>query len=234
MKDISKYRKQLNQQQTNLRRALTSIHVIEQGYDQFFTQHRMLHSERMDPGNQADQKTCSYEDLIFNDLSEEQFRRIPPKSEHSIAWIIWHLARIEDVTMNILIAGCQQVYWQDNWLQRINISFHHTGNSIGLREIHEMSQTVNLQELRSYRTSVGKKTVEIVRNIPPDQLTGKIDPDRIQQIKDEEVLLPSAFGIADYWSKRTIAGLLLMPATRHNLVHLNEAYSLKNKLINSQ
>jgi hypothetical protein len=29
--------------------------------------------------------------------------------------------------------------------------------------------------------------------------------------------------VTDYWSRRTIAGLLLLPATRHNFVHLNEA-----------
>ena len=32
-----------------------------------------------------------------------------------------------------------------------------------------------------------------------------------------------------YWSKRDIAGLLLMPATRHNIVHLNEALRIKKK-----
>lgn len=35
-------------------------------------------------------------------------------------------------------------------------------------------------------------------------------------------LLQARF-VTDYWSRRTIAGLLLMPATRHNFVHLNEA-----------
>jgi hypothetical protein len=42
-------------------------------------------------------------------------------------------------------------------------------------------------------------------------------------------LVESAHGIAEYWSKRDIAGLLLMPATRHNLVHLNEALNLKRR-----
>jgi hypothetical protein len=37
-------------------------------------------------------------------------------------------------------------------------------------------------------------------------------------------------GIVDYWGSRTIAGLLLMPPTRHNFTHLNEARMLKQKL----
>jgi hypothetical protein len=47
---------------------------------------------------------------------------------------------------------------------------------------------------------------------------------------DEGALLPEAIGILQYWSKRTIAGLLLMPPTRHNFLHLNEALRIKLKL----
>ena len=36
--------------------------------------------------------------------------------------------------------------------------------------------------------------------------------------------------LVEYWSTRTIAGLLLMPATRHPLVHLNEAMRIKGLL----
>jgi len=34
----------------------------------------------------------------------------------------------------------------------------------------------------------------------------------------------------DYWSKRDVSGLLLMPATRHQLTHLNEALGIRNKI----
>jgi hypothetical protein len=39
-------------------------------------------------------------------------------------------------------------------------------------------------------------------------------------------LVPGAQGIYDYWKKKTYAGLLLMPATRHILVHINESMRL--------
>jgi hypothetical protein len=34
----------------------------------------------------------------------------------------------------------------------------------------------------------------------------------------------------DLWSRRTIAGLLLMPPTRHNFLHLNDALRIKQGL----
>jgi hypothetical protein len=42
-------------------------------------------------------------------------------------------------------------------------------------------------------------------------------------------VVEAAAGLLDYWGRRTIAGLLLMPATRHNIVHLNEAARIKQK-----
>ena len=51
----------------------------------------------------------------------------------------------------------------------------------------------------------------------------------LRKVMDEEAIVEAARGIAEYWSKRDIAGLLLMPATRHNLVHLNEALKLKRR-----
>jgi hypothetical protein len=60
-------------------------------------------------------------------------------------------------------------------------------------------------------------------------LKQQVDPIRVQQVMDEGVVVEEARAIANYWSRRNIAGLLLMPATRHNLVHLNEALRLKRR-----
>ena len=62
-----------------------------------------------------------------------------------------------------------------------------------------------------------------------DDLTAKVDPVRIQHVLDVGAIRPDSTYITDYWGKRDIRGLLLMPATRHNIVHLNEAARLKKK-----
>ena len=55
-------------------------------------------------------------------------------------------------------------------------------------------------------------------------------PTRIQTNADQSDVLPEASGVLEYWSRRTMAGLLLMPATHHNLTHLNEAVRIKHCL----
>jgi hypothetical protein len=60
----------------------------------------------------------SFEDEILDDMTEEQVRRIPQGCEHSVAWCIWHIACIEDVTMNLLVADRPQVLRRGHWLER--------------------------------------------------------------------------------------------------------------------
>jgi hypothetical protein len=57
----------------------------------------------------------------------------------------------------------------------------------------------------------------------------QLAPCRLDLVLQERAVVEEAKGIVDYWSKRTIAGLLLMPPTRHCFIHLNEALKIKKK-----
>lgn len=230
MENFSSIRKHLNQQQTKLRGALTGSNVAPEAFVLLARQHGQLHTARLGATASPPNPTWSYQDLILDDLSEDDFRQIPAKTEHSIAWLVWHMARIEDVAMNFLVAGEPQVFEQGNWSVHLGVNITHTGNNMTSEEIIELSEKINIQALRAYRLAVGQKTAAIIHHLTPQQLKEKVEPSHIQRVKDEGALIPAAYGIADYWSKRDIAGLLLMPATRHNLVHLNEAHRLKTKL----
>lgn len=223
MTDIKTFRKIWNEQQKELLAILGDELRHKQALALFRRHHGVLHSA------QAAGVDWSYEDEILDDLPEEKWRRIPPNGEHSIVWCIWHLARIEDATMNLLAAGQPQIFEEENWRSRLNVSICHSGNEMALADVVSLSEAIDLAALRAYRTAVGRRTQEIVSQLTFADLKQNVDQDRLRQIMAEGVLLPEAKGIADYWGRRTIAGLLLMPPTRHNMVHLNEAYALKQK-----
>lgn len=209
--------------QTYLRKIILKPDSFNEAIQLLLSQHAALHAHQM-----ADSEPWSFEDEIFDDLSEDQIRRIPHNKEHSIAWIIWHMARIEDVTMNMLVAGSPQIFTQGDWLDRIKIRSRDTGNLMSETGIKILSNSIDLEELRKYRLTVGRQTRKIIKKLQPADLKQKVDPIRISRIKERGAVVEAASDLLDYWSKRNIAGLLLMPATRHNLVHLNEAWRLKS------
>jgi hypothetical protein len=139
------------------------------------------------------------------------------------------MARCEDITMNLLVAGSPQILHRDNWLEQMRITAQDTGNAMSWEEIAQFSAAIDIGALRAYRVAVGRRTREIVKQLGPEELKQKVDPARLQRVRDEGAVVEAARGIADYWGRRTVAGLLLMPATRHNIVHLNEALRIKRR-----
>jgi len=217
-------RKKLNKNQTNLRDEILKFKDIELIRRMFLIHHSHLHSSKVNCDS-----NWSYEDELLSGLSEKKMRFIPEKLNHSIVWCLWHIARIEDVTMNILIRGDEQVFKTESYQNKLNIRFFDTGNGMSQKEISELSQAIDIEELKNYRMAVGKQTQLLIKKITIEKLKEKIFSNRIERLFKEKALRETAVGIAEYWSKKTAAGLLLMPSTRHNILHLNEINNLRKK-----
>jgi hypothetical protein len=213
-----------NQGQKEFRRSLLSFEEHEQAIKLFMVQHGVLHSAEVD-----ETLPHSYQDEILSDMSDDQIRRIPHNCEHSVAWNLWHIARIEDVTMNMLVAGGLQLFLSDGWFERMKISARDTGNAMSGGDVRKLSISINLEQLRAYRLAVGRRTREIVGGLSVENLKERVDPARLQKVIDDGAVVEEAWDLIEYWGNRNIAGLLLMPPTRHNCVHLNESMRLKHR-----
>jgi hypothetical protein len=212
-----------NQRQQELRKALKQADNFEQAIGLFLQQHAAVHTADVSGSDD-----WSFADEVWQGLDDALARRIPTGSEHSIAWLFWHLARIEDVTMNLLLAGQSQV-WADGWQLRLNIAANDTGNGMKAEEIVQLSASIDLPALLAYRSAVGRQTRENVARLTFAQLQQPVDAARLVRVQAEGALLPAGTAVLDYWGSLTLAGLLLMPPTRHNFIHLNEALRLKRK-----
>ncbi len=213
-----------NEQQKELREALLSFKDHERARALFLSQHAALHSAKVTPG-----VPWSFEDEVLDGMADAHIRRIPQGCDYSVAWHIWHLARIEDITMSVLLAGRPQLFVRGGWQERLKAPVVDTGNAMTKAEVAALSDALDLAALRDYRVAVGCETRDIVTATSVETLKQKIAPARLQQLLDEGAVVEAAHGIIDYWGRRKLAELLLMPPTRHNLVHLNEAARLKQR-----
>ena len=214
-----------NDQHKLLRQALSKPDEHPKALELFLRQHAMVHDAETSLAGLP-----SFADEVWWGASETTIRCLPPKFEHSIAWLIWHIARIEDMTMNVLMAGKPQIFFQDEWLQKLKITEKHSGNVVmDKADVIAFSKAIDIEALKTYRLSVGRATREAVKNLTPDAIMQKVSPARLQRLLDDGSVPPEAMGLIEYWGNLTIAGLLLMPPTRHCLVHLNEALKVKKR-----
>ena len=224
--DLEAFRKQLNPRHKALREALSGGADEQQVITKFLALHGILHSSQV-----ASQAPWSYEDLLLDGLDESHFRAVPPGEEHSLAWILWHLSRIEDLTMNLLVAGRDQVFEAGGWLEKTRSPIRHTGNGTDEAVTHALSAAVDLPALRAYRHTVGHATREIVRSLTRADFSRRVAPEDLQKVVEQGGVIEPGYGVVDYWGKKDVAGLLLMPPTRHTIVHWNEARQIVKKLI---
>lgn len=219
-------RKLWNEGQKRLRMALDGREDHAATIELCLRQHAMVHSASV-----AGTGLWSYPDEILAGLPARAMRAIPDGSEHSIAWVLWHLARIEDTAMNLLVAGSRQVLQEGDWNPTLNTTWVHTGNAMQPEEVATLSAALDIPALLAYRAAVGRRTRAIVQQLSPQDLKRRVDPGRLQRVRDEEAVVEAAEGLLAYWGRRTFAGLLLMPATRHNFVHLNEASHIRRRQV---
>jgi hypothetical protein len=215
-----------NLRQKELRGLLSGSLDFPQAIALFLQQHAEVHCSDM-----STYGDMSFEDDVLDEMTEMKIREVPVRMDHSVAWILWHLARIEDVTMNMLIANKEQLFLRKGWKERLGISMAHTGNAMSREEVIDLSSQINIMELRRYRFRVGQETVQIVNGLESEDIDQKVSSARIQLIREVGAVVAEAEAILDYWSKRTIAGLLLMPPTRHCFIHLNEAVKIKKRVM---
>lgn len=220
-------RKQWNEQQAALKKALTKPATHEQAVTLCLGQHAAIHRSQM--AAQEQPVPWSFEDDIWQGLSEEDARRVPAKGDHSIAWMAWHITRIEDMTFNVLVAGTPQVFDAGGWAAALGITARDSGNSNDRKGIEHLSAEIDLAALQAYRLAVGRRTREIIQALTPELVRRPVAEVDLRKLLADGSVTEEAVGLLYYWGGLTTAGLLLMPATRHPFVHWNEALRQKPK-----
>jgi len=221
-------RKLWNENHKKLKAHMNKVEQHDDAIQLFLIQHSLLHSSSI-----SGITNVTLEDVLLKDLDEAAFRTYPvsnPDTKNSIAWHLWHITRIEDMTMNILVANDQQVLNTTNWLEKMKIEFPHSGNDMSQEDIATLSSKIDIPSLLQYRAAVGKQTQHVISSLEPGQFKMPVNQKRINRLFDEHAVIQQSKWLADYWSKKDIAGLILMPATRHIFLHLNKCIRIKDKL----
>jgi hydroxypyruvate isomerase len=220
--DLKPWNKDIKQ----LREIIMKQDKIEESKYLSLSLHSMVHSSDM-----SGLLIKTFEDELWEGLDEHTFRTSTNEKGRTIAYGIWHSARIEDITMNLLVSEDEQVFNLGNWKEKINSNIVDTGNAMTGEEILEFSKNINMQELKNYRIAVGRKSREIIKDLTNKDMKRKFEPYRLQRVIDEGAVfdVEASNWLIDFWGRKNVSGIILMPVTRHHVVHINESLSAKKK-----
>ncbi len=94
-------------------------------------------------------------DRLLAGLAEAELRLRPASCLNSIAWLLWHLARSEDILVNVLLSNGPQVLDADNWLARLGLTERDMGTGMTSAQVDAISARVALPALHAYQIAVG-------------------------------------------------------------------------------
>ena len=163
-------------------------------------------------------------------LSDEQMRRRPGEGVNSIVWLLWHMARTEDVAVNLVVAARTQVF-DDTWAQWMKVPRRDMGTGMTAEEVAELSECADVAAVRRYRSAVGVRTRGVVQVLPASAW------DEILSLEDTaRAAAVGAFGPNDDWIEgvghrpwqgHTRGHQLGQTAIRHNTAHIGEGVTIR-------
>src|SRR5215813_9404684 len=112
--------------------------------DLFLEQHAAMHSAAVG-GNKM-----SAAERTFAGLTDEQMRMRPREDLNSLAWLMWHIARAEDILINTVLAGRPQVC-DDARYKRLGITRRDFGIGMTSAEVTDLTRQIDVGALREYR-----------------------------------------------------------------------------------
>jgi uncharacterized damage-inducible protein DinB len=109
------------------------------------------------------------------DLSPEQLAARIDEGSNSIAWLVWHLTRVQDDHVADA-AGFEQVWTSNGWVDRFDLPFRAGATGFGHSSDDVAAvQVESGQVLTDYYDAVHEQTIGFVEGLTDDDLAGVVD-----------------------------------------------------------
>ena len=185
--------------------------------DLFLEQHAAVHSVAVG-GNKM-----SAAERTFAGLTDEQMRVRPREDLNSIAWLMWHIARAEDIMIGQVVGGGFQLF-DEGWKKRLGVSRPDFGIGMTSPEVSELTRQIDVGALHEYRDSVGRRTRAIVGSFKPTDWEGPVQVEAVERAAASGAFgPPTEAGIKGF----TRTGLLSRIALIHSAGHMGEAVTVR-------
>jgi len=189
--------------------------------DLFLNQHTAVHSAAVG-GNKA-----SAAERAFAGMSDEQMRVRPREDLNSLAWLMWHIARAEDIIVNPVLTGRGQVLG-DGWPARLGITRADFGIGMTSAEVTELTRQIDLAALQEYRDTVGRRTREVVGSFTDRDWEGQVATADLERAAGQGAFGARTEALIKGFTGRPRSMTLTGIALFHPAMHLGEAMTVRS------
>jgi uncharacterized damage-inducible protein DinB len=107
-------------------------------------------------------------DAIKN-LTQDELTWSPKPHSNSIAFLMWHLARVEDLWINRILKGGKELYEEQNWYKKFGTPTQDTGAFFDIAKLKEWP-IPTFKLLKEYAAVVRQSTLSYLKTLTEKQL----------------------------------------------------------------
>ena len=113
-------------------------------------------------------------DELTDGLTDEIANYQPTPDANSIAWLIWHSARVQDIQLAD-VAGVEQVWTRDGWVDRFGLDLPRNDTGYGHNAEHVAKVLAPVELLSGYYHAVHKLSLEYIASVTAGELARIVD-----------------------------------------------------------
>lgn len=168
-------------------------------------------------------------DELTGGLSERELRGRPHPRANTIVWLVWHIARVEDLGVNRFVVDGRQVMDRGDWITRLSVPRRDVGTGMSDAEVDALSAAIDLDALHGYWDAVIGGTLAVVDALAGEDLEAVVPADRVRRVASEEGgVAKGVEWLTEFWAKsRTRAWVLAQTPFLHAYGHYFEARAVR-------
>ena len=148
-----------------------------------------------------------------------------------VAWMIWHVLRVEDMFLSNVVFRQEQAFHKGNWQDRLNIPTAQVGTGMTKEQADQLSSQIDLEGLKEYNLEIKEYTLNLLELLPEWPSNSLDDPDVIEK----RLLAADAFP-ASVAKERAIAyaptpvSSCILGVISHSYMHFGQYLALTKPL----
>ncbi|OBG07753.1 mycothiol transferase [Mycolicibacter sinensis] len=119
-------------------------------------------------------RLLEHADEVTDGLTDEVATYRPTPEANSIAWLLWHSARVQDIQV-AQVAGVEQAWTRDGWVDRFGLDLPRDDSGYGHSAADVAKVRVPAQLLAGYYRGVHQLTLDYVDGVTAEELARVVD-----------------------------------------------------------
>lgn len=148
-------------------------------------------------------------DRVPEGLSVEQLATRPYAGGNSIAWLLWHMTRVQDDHV-AAAADVEQLWDAEGWFDRFSLPFNAESTGYGHGPDEVAAVRIDAELLRQYHAAVSRHTIDWIGRLTDSDLCVVVD---------------------DSWDPPVTLGVRLVSVISDSLQHAGQAAYIRGMLL---